>query len=361
MRRFVMVVGLVVGAVACGSEPQGASPASLAGDFWEEALAAVDAHWATLEPATSPETGGTVIGAGLAEIPGGMNGLVTADQIANQHQLYVHLMSLVRFDEDLQPEPYLAESWQFDDQGRQLTFRLRRDIRWHDGTPTTAQDVAFTYQRAKDPETGFPNPGYFAYYDGVEVVDSFTVRFRIRPHAQILDTWRATPILPEHLLGDVPSPELAAHPYGSVCPVGNGPFRFVEHRENDRWTFAANPEFPEALGGRPLVDRYVFRIIPEQTTILAELLAGTVDLYFSVVPDHAGAIRSAPDVRLIRSRSRDYVFVGWNSRRAQLANPDVRRALTLATDRQAMVDGLLGGCTAVPLGLRPGPDRRPLP
>jgi peptide/nickel transport system substrate-binding protein len=71
--------------------------------------------------------------------------------------------------------------------------------------------------------------------------------------------WRAVAILPEHLLSEVSPETMAEHPYGSECPVGNGPFVFVfvSHSTQDRWIFAANPAFPEELGGRPFLDRYV--------------------------------------------------------------------------------------------------------
>src|SRR5690606_5639777 len=110
--------------------------------------------------------------------------------------------------------------------------------------------------------------------DGIEVIDDFTVRFHLEPHADFLDPFRPVAILPEHLLGDVPHQQLRQHPYGTQCPVGNGPFVFAEHRPQERWVFEANPAFPEPLGGRPFVDRYVYRVIPEQTTLLTELLTG---------------------------------------------------------------------------------------
>ena len=287
--------------------------------------------------------GGTVVVGAIAEMPGGMNAFVSADYVANQHQVFVNLMTLVQFDERYEYTPYLAESWQVSDDGTELTFRLRDDVFWHDGPVTTAYDVAFTFETATHPETGFPNGGMFAKYQSVEVVDSFTVRFAVEPHATMLDPWRTLVVMPEHLLGEVPPSELAQHPFGMVCPVGNGPFRFVEHRDNDQWVFTSNPEFPNELGGPPPVGRYVYRIVPEETTLLTELVSGGIDVFISPSPDNAQRIRSSDAARLLHYPFRQYAFVAWNGRRPQLADPRVRQAIAMASNRAEMVDGLLSG------------------
>ncbi len=331
---------------ACGESgpPEGVATATR---FCEEALAGVERYMATVESPASGTRGGTVVVGATADMDGGMMALTTADYNGHQHQVFLNLMTLVRYDERLDPVPYLAESWAWSEDGTELTFRLRDDVVWHDGVPTTARDVEFTYLRATDSETTFANPTYFQSYQGVEVLDERTIRFRMRPHAEPLDTWRAVPIMPAHLLADVPPAELRAHPYGSVCPVGNGPFRFVSHAPSGSWTFAANPAFPEALGGRPSVDRYVYRIVPDPSTLLTELLNENVDVYVSVRPDQAGAIEAAEGTRLLNFPARDYTFIAWNSTRAPLGDPALRRALTMALDRQGMVDGLLSGMGTV--------------
>jgi peptide/nickel transport system substrate-binding protein len=220
-------------------------------------------------------------------------------------------------------------------------------VYWHDGELTTAHDVAFTYLRAVDPETGFGNSvSFFQHYlpgsDGVEVVDSFTVTFHMRHHADFMDPWRALAIMPRHLLEDVPPGELDQHPFGAVCPVGNGPFRFVSHIPQDRWVFEANPAFPAGLGGRPYLDRYVNRVISEETTLLQEFLTGGIDVYVAMVPTTADVARGEPGLRVESFQYRSFLFVGWNSRVPKLADPRVRRALTVGTDRRRIMEGVRG-------------------
>ncbi|MBW3534487.1 MAG: hypothetical protein KY453_04620 [Gemmatimonadetes bacterium] len=353
MSRFRITTALSLlplGLVACGGDDGGTATAGMP-EFCRTALARVDSFMAT-QPETELDParyGGTVVVGGIGEIADGMNGLISASYEASQHQSFVNMMNLIRYDEDLRPVPYLAESWEVDDPDHptELTWHLRDDVYWHDGERTDAYDVAFTYLTITDPETAFPNAAFWDYYvkgpEGVEVVDSLTVRIRLRPHAEYLDAWRTTTIMPEHLLGDVPRGEVRQHPYGTRCPVGNGPFVFVEHRPQESWTFRANPAFPEGLGGRPYLDRYVYRVIPEQTTLLTELLTGNVDVYIAPPADQAQRIMDDPAVEFDHFLLRNYTFVGWNSRRPQLADARVRRALTVGTNRAEIVDALLQG------------------
>ncbi|HSG47038.1 MAG TPA: ABC transporter substrate-binding protein [Longimicrobiales bacterium] len=345
---------------ACTSEPS-LTVLRSSDSFCAEVLPAVDAF---LEQARgqnpvqdAAQFGGTVVVGALGEITSGMNSTATADYVAGQHQQFVNLMPLLEYDAELNPRPYLAESWTVSEDGTELTFRIRDDVVWHDGERTDAHDVAFTYLRVTDPAAEFPNAAFWDHYvtgpEGVEVLDDFTVRIRLLPHADFLDPWRSVAILPEHLLGDVPPAELRGHPYGTQCPVGNGPFVFLEHREQEMWRFAANPAFPAALGGRPYLDEYVYRVIPDENTLLLELLSGGVDVFISPQPDQAPAILEDPDLTLLSYPFRNVTFVAWNARRPQLADPRVRQALTLATHRQEIVQALLLGYGSVANGTVP--------
>jgi peptide/nickel transport system substrate-binding protein len=250
--RWAVLVAVVTLAGACGGDSGEVGPWSLdtgveeIGDgipFCDAAMARVAEYMGQFEGQVPPDEryGGTAVVGAVGELAGGLNGHVSASQEGFDHQASVSHMTLVRYDAELNPVPYLAESWEISDDNTEVTFHIRNDVYWHDGELTDAYDVAYTFQRSVDPETGFPNPGYWALYDrgpsGVEVVDSFTVTFRMQHHAEFLDAWRQTPIMPQHLLEDVSASELRQHPYGTVCPVGNGPFVFVQHRQDANWTF----------------------------------------------------------------------------------------------------------------------------
>ena len=370
--RSIVAVWAAVVMGACGGGERGASrearpwmlEASLseAGSgipFCADVTARVSAFMSQFEGQMPPSErhGGAVVVGSIGEIPNGMNGHISQDYTASQHQSFVNLMTLVQYDENLDPMPYLAESWEVSEDNTEITFHIRDDVYWHDGELTDAYDVAYTFERAIDPETAFPNAAFWTHYDqgpdGVEVVDSFTVKFRMQPHADFIDPWRATAIMPEHLLGDVPATTLSQHPFGTVCPVGNGPFIFVEHRQDASWTFQANPAFPGGLGGRPYLDRYIYRSITEQTTLLTELLTERLHVYVGPTPDQAQAVIDSDAANLMRYPSRQYTFVGWNARRPQLADKRVRQALTRGTNRQEIVDALQQGYGTVANGSVP--------
>jgi peptide/nickel transport system substrate-binding protein len=339
-RRSVLPV-LTSAVVACGGGDTATLDLSALPPFCQEVLPRVAAFMDGFEHPTGEQYGGTAVLGAIGEMPDGMNALVSTNYDGAQAQENVNLMTLVRFNEQLQFVPYLAESWEVNADNTELTFRIRNDVYWHDGTRTSAYDVEFTYLRATDPETAFPNAAYWTRYvtgdQGIDVVDSTTVVVRMQPHAEFLDPWRALPIMPEHLLGDTPPAELRQHPYGMLCPVGNGPFVFERHEDNALWSFTRNPAFPEALGGPPYLERYVFRIIPEMTTLLTELLTGAIDFYEAPGPDQVEQIEESAELEVRDFEFRGYDLVGWNERRPQLADARVRRAITLATNRDEIL------------------------
>ncbi len=294
-------------------------------------------------------SGGTVVVAGRNDIISA-NSLVTLDTESLQHQIHVLFVTLVRADEDYSPLPYLARSWSFNDDGGSITFELRDDLTWHDGEPVTARDVAFTFHRMRDPDTGYPNPAYFDAWEAVDLVDEYTIRFAIRQTAYPLYGWTRLAIMPEHILGDVPAADLATHPFGTTEPVGNGPFRFVERIPGDRWVFEANEEFPEELGGRPYVDRYVYRAISDDAALTAALRNGDVDMVLEPAPAELPRLAADTTLKLIEYGAPEYDFIAWNSRRPMFAEAEVRRALTMAIDRDALVAAMLEGHGDVAVG-----------
>jgi peptide/nickel transport system substrate-binding protein len=297
-------------------------------------------------PAASsgPAYGGTAVVAGYVDIRG-MNPFATVTDLNKALERYALYMPLVLLDSALAPVPWLAESWDTTTLGADslaVRFRLRRDVRWQDGRPTTARDVAITFRHAMDPRAAWVDAAALALFDPEPaVIDSFTIEFRLRRHADFMEAFSLLPPLPAHLLGNVPPQELARHPLG-VRPVGNGPFRFVR-RSAQEWVFEANPDFPPALGGRPYLDRLVYRTIPEQTSLITEVLTGRVDLAVSIRPPQVPRLEAAGDVRVVTFPVPNWVFIALNTRLPLFAERDVRRAIAMAVDRQALVDGIMGG------------------
>jgi peptide/nickel transport system substrate-binding protein len=269
------------------------------------------------------------------------NSLVSREVHTQELLLNALFLPLLRYDKDLGYEPRLARSWELIGD-TSVVFHLRDDVAWHDGIKTTAYDVAFTYEQVQVPATTYVNARDFQYWRGVEVLDSFTVRFRFTPHPDPLAAWPVLAIMPRHLLDSIPAAQLRQAAFNHK-PVGNGPFRFVSRLTNNRWIFAANDAFPEELGGRPYLDRVVWLVIPESSARNTELLTGRADLVVGVPARELKEMDRNPEIRALVRPSRKYQALIWNGRRKPFDDPRVRRALALAINRPEILQVMRGG------------------
>ena len=285
--------------------------------------------------------GGTIV-VGMRSDFGGFNPITSDALYSMELMSYALFTPLVQYDENLGVQPWLAESWE--EQGdTAVVFRLRRDVTWHDGRPVTAEDVKFTFDRAKAPETAsLIGSAFLGEVESAAVIDTFTIRFDyVRPHAQALEAFWWSPA-PKHLLEDVAPAELRNAPYNRA-PVGSGPYRLTQWEANRQLVLEPYAGFPEALGGPPAARRIVFRVIPEASTMLTELVTGGVHVDIPVLPDQTAQIEENSATELYSFPGRTVYFIGWNNRRAPFDDVRVRRALALALDRQEIIDALLYG------------------
>jgi peptide/nickel transport system substrate-binding protein len=144
------------------------------------------------------------------------------------------------------------------------------------------------------------------------------------------------------VLHGVKPEEIARAPFG-VAPVGSGPFRFLRRAATSEWVFEANPSFPPALGGPPRLAQLIYHTIPEQTAVITGLLTGSVDFGVSVKPSNIKTLEDAKDVHVIQHPTPNWIFVALNTRKRFFDSRDERRAISMAVDRLAIVDGILGG------------------
>jgi len=295
--------------------------------------------------AGSSTGGGTVI-VGMRSDLAGMNPVTYTDQYTGELINYALFTPLIQYDENLQVKPHLAESWELTgDSG--VVFKLRSDVKWHDGQPVTVEDVKFTFDQAKDPASASGIGSVFLPdVDRAEVVDSTHIRFHFaRPHAQALEDFWWAPV-PKHLLQSVAASEMKNAPYNRQ-PVGSGPFKFSEWQSNQRIVLVPNPDYPAALGGPAVADRLVLRIIPEAPTMLTELKTGGVHVDIPVLPDQLEQIKSDQSQQLFSFQGRTVYYIGWNNQRAPFTSTAVRRALSMAINRQEIIDVLLSGEGAI--------------
>jgi peptide/nickel transport system substrate-binding protein len=285
------------------------------------------------------------------------NPLVTVHPLSRQIQRYALLVTLARYDSALAPVPYAARRWEFSPDHRALTFHLVPSLKWHDGKPTTAQDVAFTILAAKDPATGYMRAADLASIDTVIAADDSTVRVKFgRPPASFPLVFCELPLVPKHLLGTVARGEMKRAPFNSD-PVGNGPFRFVERRPGQLWRYARNADFPPELGGPPKFDGLVVAVVDEATTKFAGLSSGDLDVA-GISPTMASLARRDESLRVVEYPILFSTGIVFNVHRAPFDDVRVRRAIDLSIDRERVVNVALAGFGKPAFG--PVPPESPL-
>jgi peptide/nickel transport system substrate-binding protein len=293
-----------------------------------------------------PEGGGTVV-IGVSTEPDNLLDVVATTRGA-QDIIEQMFLPLVEVGEDLLTfEPALARSWDVAPDALSITYHLAPDARWHDGVPVTAHDVRFTWELHVDPAVGYAARSWKEFIADVVVVDDRTVAFRFdrRYPYQHMDA-SAGLVLPKHLLESVPRGALASCAFARH-PIGNGPFRFVQWEAQQFVELAANED---CFLGRPHLDRLVFRVVPDRTVLLTQLETGSVDVMEDPPPHEVPRLEQLAGVRVERFSNRTYTYIGWNSANPLFASANVRRALGMAIDRDAIIEGLCHGYARPALG-----------
>jgi peptide/nickel transport system substrate-binding protein len=246
---------------------------------------------------------------------------------------------LVKYDKNLNIVGDLAESFSVSSDGLQITFHLRRGVRWHDGLPLTSRDVLYTYRVIIDPKTPTAYSEDFKQVKSVSAPDDYTVRVTYAiPFAPALASW-GTSILPAHLLEgkDITRSPLARQ------PVGTGPYRFREWVTGQKIVLDANADYFE---GRPYISRYIYRIIPDTSTMYMELKAGSIDLMGLTPVQYARQTTShdfTSRFNKYRYPSSSYVYMGFNLRHPLFGDKRIRQAVAAAINKDELIQGVLFG------------------
>jgi peptide/nickel transport system substrate-binding protein len=256
---------------------------------------------------------------------------------------------LVRPDEQLRPAPDLATSWTVSPDGRVYRFALRAGVRWHDGQRFSSRDVQFTFERILDPASGSLLWSDFSAIDSVTTPDSLTVRFVLKaPFGSFLTLLGYNcGIIPEHAFRS--ESILDNTSFSHRAPIGSGPFRVVHAEPGSSLELEANPDY---YGAAPLLRRIIFRVVPDASAQVAALRSGELDL-ITLEPASLAGVQGAPGIRVQQATVPQHYFVAFNQRLPLFKPPNVRRALDLAVDRNAIIAGILKGAADLPVGTIP--------
>jgi peptide/nickel transport system substrate-binding protein len=240
---------------------------------------------------------------------------------------------LVKVDRHGKIVPWLAERWHTSDH-RNYTFFLKRGVRFHNGRELKAADVKFVFERAMNPETKHPYPGYYAAIGDIIVKDDSTITFALK-------TLNANFLLNLARQGSVIYPREAVETLKSA-PVGTGPFRFGEWVRGDRITLTRNRDYH--VKDLPRLERVTFRFIADPNAAMAAVKAGDVDAsLFGLGPEHITDLRKDPRFSVIEGNTTNDVILAMNNARKPFSDVRVRRAITHALDKGEILTGAMFG------------------
>jgi peptide/nickel transport system substrate-binding protein len=255
---------------------------------------------------------------------------------------------LVHFStEDYSPSPGLAESWEVSEDGLTWTFNIRQGVKWHDGEPFTAHDVAYTYNRVLEERIG-AYISYLKLVETVEAVDDFTLEITTkRPTTGILSAW--VYIVPEHIWSEIGKEERKTFE-NYPNPVGTGPFQVVEWRKGQFFRLEANPDY---WGGAPKVDEIVYRIFNNEDAAVQALRNGEIDFADTLQSTPFESLQDVENIGTNAANAIAFDEIGINAGADEtlpesdghpaLKDVTVRRAMAHAIDKQVLVDRVLRG------------------
>ncbi len=246
--------------------------------------------------------------------------------------------NLITRDDDGRIVPQIATAWrQISD--TEIEFDIREGVKFHDGTPLTAEDVVYSVRRIINPELRSSQLSNFNRIVGAELAGPNKVRLR---------TQTAYPVLLAQLVNLSIVPRAYVERVGQAAfiqnPIGSGPYRFVSWQRGQRVTLAVNPDY---WGDRGTFARVEFNQVPDAAARMANLRTGRSDLIVTLTPDHAGELRNDRRAQAVVVLSERVAVLRMNTLLGPLTDIRLRRAVWHGIDRDLIVSALLGGIDRV--------------
>jgi peptide/nickel transport system substrate-binding protein len=319
--------------------------------------------YSTLEPVG--KKGGTFVETVVADAK--TNNSMLSTDVPSNDRISIQFSSILALNPDTAlPFPLLAtdvpsrENGGISQDGLTYTFKLRKDVKWHDGQPFTSKDVVFTYQTLAKKELGSPRTAEINdRVDSVTAPDDYTVVFKLKKIvAPFLVSNIASnnySIVPEHILGSVAVDQIKQHPFSIGDPkasIGTGPFKFKEWAKDDHATFVKNPDY---FGGEPAIDQYIFKVVKDQDVVVANLKTGEGD--FGAIPTTAvDDVSKTASLSVVKYDTYGFTFYSHQldaSKTTLFQQKEVRQALAYAIDRDAIVQAIYNGYAVIGQGTMP--------
>jgi len=245
--------------------------------------------------------------------------------------------ALLKYDKNINLVPYAAESMPtVSKDGKTITFKLRKDIKWHDGVEFTSADVKFTYDMILDPDVMSPRYGDFLSIDKIETPDKYTVVFKLKKaDSIILHEFQNEYLIPKHIWEKEDKKTLKANPKSRNL-IGIGPFKFVEWKTAERVVLVKNPDF---FYEDVKLDKYIISITPSTATALIKLEKGEAN-YVQVPEAEVARIKKLPGIKVITVQAPVFDYIGYNTKTPFFSDKRVRQAIAHAVNKNAFAKGI---------------------
>jgi peptide/nickel transport system substrate-binding protein len=287
-----------------------------------------------LSKADLPETYGDTLIIGDFVEPTFINPILTHTSITASLKRII-FDGLIKLNDKMEPVPHLAHSWEYSPDGLTWTFHLRRNVRFHDGTELTAEDVKFTFDKINDPSIKSPYINIFRNFKSVNVKHRFTVEIHLENPLPSLLFYFDVGILPQHLLMGKDMGKAAFNYH----PIGTGPFK-MERWSKDEIILKANEEY---FGRRPHLNMVKVKFFKNQGMVWAGLMKGTVDCVFLSYSKHYDIIEKIADFKAYSFLNPYYYILAFNENSTYFGKKFVRQALNYAVGKEKILTKVLGG------------------
>jgi peptide/nickel transport system substrate-binding protein len=262
----------------------------------------------------------------------GLSPTLTNDSVSSNVITQVYETLVERNPETMELEPKLAESVETKDE---LTwvFKLKDGIKFQDGTPLNAEAVKYSFEKLIDPATAAPRASLLEPIDTVTAVDDLTVEIKTKyPYGPMLAAL-------SHVNAAIISPTADQKQDLMKDPVGTGPFKFVSWNTGDQVVLEKNPDY---WGGEPELDKVTFKVVPEISTAISMLQTGEVNFLDALPTEQISRIEAIENIEVTKKEATSMNYLTFNFSKERNQNPDFRKAVASAIDRDAFVEKLEG-------------------
>lgn len=256
---------------------------------------------------------------------------------ADEHDDAVAIIfsGLTRYNEKNEVIPDLAKSWEVSPDQLIYTFKLRNDVKWHDGKPFTAEDVKFTIEQSLNPKNNSKIKERFEEVQEIQVVDPYTVKIILKTPFPLLVNVMSTGMIPKHILEgkDINNDGF------NMAPIGTGPFKYTEWKKGQYLILSANKEF---YRGNAKTEKVILKFIADQNVRAIQLETSEIDIAL-IDPMQIERINKNQNLQVTRIDTADYRVMMYNRNNPLWSEVKVRQAINYAVDRDALVKGVLLG------------------